>query len=114
MTERERRIIAHFHKTFYRTYRDEATLLKKAIEFLEMFEDCKVVRQNAVVRSGIADLLICYKGRFIACELKDETGMPTEQQLDFITAVQRSGGIGGVCRSLHDIWKLLERTATNT
>lgn len=114
MTERERRILNYYGSTLHTVYNDEATLLKKAIEFLEMFDSCKIVRQNAGARGGVADIILCYKGKFVACELKDATGKPTPQQLEFIASVIKSGGIAGVCRTLHDIWKLLERTTTNT
>lgn len=37
--------------------------------------------------------------RFAALEVKDTGGRPTKQQLAFIQAVQRNGGLGGICRS---------------
>lgn len=112
MTELERKIIRIYGSELYSTYGKEAELLAEAKEFLAMFEDCEVVREANPTKLGISDLLICYKGRFIACELKTETGKPSFHQLCFIERIKKCGGIAGVCRSLADIWNLLYSTAS--
>ena len=44
-------------------------------------------------KSGIADLLVCYKGYFIALELKSEDGKPSKLQIYNKKLVERAGGI---------------------
>jgi hypothetical protein len=44
---------------------------------------------------------------FVAIEVKTLTGRITEQQLDFINAVHRAGGIAGVARSVQDALDLI-------
>lgn len=49
---------------------------------------------------GGSDIIgITPDGRFLAIECKTERGKPRQQQLDFIAAVRRQGGVAGVARS---------------
>ncbi len=41
-------------------------------------------------------------GRFLACEIKTETGKPTDLQMNFITAVNRAGGVGFIAHSVEE------------
>lgn len=43
-------------------------------------------------KSGIPDLLICYKGKFIAVEVKATHGKPSELQLYHIRKIEEAGG----------------------
>lgn len=47
-------------------------------------------------QAGIPDLLICYKGKFIAIEVKAETGHASELQLRTIDDIKKAGGIAFV------------------
>lgn len=50
--------------------------------------------------SGVSDIIVLYKGRFIAIECKaDEKKLPTALQLKFLEKVKARGGIGLV---IHD------------
>jgi hypothetical protein len=112
MTEREERLLAYWHNKMNLEYPLEADFLKDAKAFCEMLgKSCLVVREAAATKNGVADLLLCYNGRFIACELKRIGGVPSPQQLKFIDKTIKAGGLGAVCRNLADIWKLIERTA---
>lgn len=104
--ERRYRAEEYYRNMMYHRFTQEATLLSYAKEFLEML-GAAVVRQTSET-AGISDLIICYQGRFIACELKRNDGQATEQQLAFIKKIQRAGGVGGVCRTLHDILNLVD------
>lgn len=41
-------------------------------------------------------------GRFLAIEIKSDKGKPTEEQISFITAVNRVGGIAFVAKSVEE------------
>lgn len=43
-------------------------------------------------QKGISDLIVCYKGRFVAIEVKSEGRKPTDNQLVFINNVKAAGG----------------------
>ena len=45
-------------------------------------------------KSGVPDLLVCYKGHFIAIEVKAENGRPSELQLYNIKKITEAGGYG--------------------
>ena len=47
---------------------------------------------NGMQRAGIPDLLICYKGRFIAVELKARNGKATPLQSWTLKRIRNSGG----------------------
>lgn len=66
---------------------------------------------NAIQRSGIADRLICYKGKFIAIELKREDGKGKESDNQKIERelIRRAGGIAIVADNLDDIKSVFER-----
>ena len=110
--DRTRRTLSFYGYSLHMTYRQEADFLKKAEEFCSMIgPSCLVVREAAATRNGVSDLLLCYRGRFIACELKRDNGEPSIQQLKFIEKVKAAGGSGGVCKCLADIWELMDHTA---
>lgn len=46
-------------------------------------------------------------GRFISVELKTEKGVVSEEQINWMNAVNGSGGIAGICRSEEDAFELL-------
>lgn len=43
-------------------------------------------------KAGIPDLLICYKGRFIAVEVKAANGKPSDLQLYHLKKIEEAGG----------------------
>lgn len=60
---------------------------------------------------GSADIIGIHKptGRFLAMEVKTETGRPTKEQLNFIEQVRAANGIAGIVRSVEDALDLLPR-----
>lgn len=49
-------------------------------------------------------------GRFLAVEVKTPKGRATKEQLRFIEAVQASGGIAGIARSVEDALDLIRHS----
>lgn len=43
-------------------------------------------------KSGVPDLLVCCKGKFLGIELKAPNGKPSELQLYNIEAIKKAGG----------------------
>ena len=56
---------------------------------------------------GISDFLGCYKGKFLAIEVKRDGREPTELQATFLEEVRRAGGIGFGARSVDDVIQAL-------
>jgi VRR-NUC domain len=52
---------------------------------------------------GIADIIGCYQGRFIAIEIKRPKGIVSPEQKAFLDRVNDAGGRGFVARSIEDV-----------
>ena len=49
-------------------------------------------------------------GIFSAIEVKSKTGKPTEDQLNFLRAVEKAGGFAGIAKSNDDISAIINRS----
>jgi hypothetical protein len=92
-------------------YSDEATLLRKVMEWLEpqRREQIKAIRVCDRYNKGYSDVFICVRGILVLAELKDDTGTPTPHQEIFLEEMCAAGAIGGVCRSVKDVADLVEK-----
>lgn len=57
---------------------------------------------------GFPDVLACYKGRFVALEVKTEKYAPTRQQIKVMSDIKKAGGYAVIVRSIEDVVKVLE------
>ena len=57
---------------------------------------------------GCADLTGCWRGRFVAIEVKTPTGFQSRPQRLFQAAVERAGGIYVIARSPADVLAVLQ------
>lgn len=57
---------------------------------------------------GVSDILGIWKGKFLAIEVKSETGRLSIEQKNFITRVNEEGGIAFMARSIEDCVKILK------
>ena len=64
----------------------------------------KVIQSN---RAGVADVLCCLDGRFIAIEVKTPRGRVAPLQEYHASLVVKAGGVSMVARSLDDVKKAL-------
>lgn len=60
-------------------------------------------------RRGISDWLICYKGRFIAIELKVGNNTATDLQKEFLDEVRAAGGYAAVCYFLDEVKEVIRK-----
>ncbi len=58
--------------------------------------------------AGIPDLIICYRGRFIALEVKNERGKLTPLQSATLEKIKRCGGIAKAVKSVEDVKEIIE------
>jgi len=63
---------------------------------------------TAYSRSGIPDLLCCYRGFFIGFEVKVPGGKPSKLQEYEIEQIRKSGGSAGIVYSIDDVKKAIE------
>lgn len=83
----KRRVIAHLRKRYGR--------------------EIYIVKQTSVNAAGTPDLLVCYRGRFVAMELKTAIGGPEKLQEQRIAEVEAAGGLAGIVRCPADADELL-------
>jgi len=89
------------------TYAQEATLTKKVKEWLDTQKDVFYYKASDRYQKGVSDFIICVDGIFVAAELKAADGIALPHQKLFIEEIQRAGGIGGICYTLHDVKELV-------
>lgn len=89
------------------TYAQEATLTKKVKAWLNTQDDIAYYKASDRYQKGISDFIICVDGIFVAAELKAAGGTASPHQKLFIKEIQRAGGIGGICYTLHDVKELV-------
>lgn len=58
---------------------------------------------------GISDIIFCYRGRFGAIEAKVGNDKLTPHQRIFLKEVLDAEGHGGVCRSVDDARRILQK-----
>lgn len=58
---------------------------------------------------GCSDVLCCWRGRFVAIEVKRPGEKPTIDQVAFLQGVQRSGGLAFVASSVDDVENYLNK-----
>lgn len=89
----------------------ESTFQDKIIRKLKKLPDCWYVKiwGGGFQRAGIPDILICYKGFFIAVELKNEIGEASELQKYNIEKIKEARGIALVIRPQNesDLWEIM-------
>lgn len=97
-------------KKFNGQYTEEAELLDAVKKWLEPQRRRGVHLIRVVDRytKGYSDLFINAHGRFIAVELKDDTGVASPHQEAFIEDVIAAGGAGGICRTVQEVANLID------
>jgi hypothetical protein len=94
----------------------ESEILRACMDYLTI-RDIAFIRVNggmimipgrnypfrATDKNGVADLLVCYRGQFIAVETKSARGKQSDDQKNFQAYVERSGGRYVLARSLEDM-----------
>lgn len=93
-----------------KVYTEEAELLKKVKEYFEPQErrGIKLLRISDRYAKGYSDLFFCVRGQFVVAELKDDVGVASPHQEEFIEDMIKCGAIGGVCRTVKEVADLVE------
>ena len=58
--------------------------------------------------AGIPDIIVCYKGKFIALEAKVGRNQPTRLQTATIVQIRHAGGIAAVVRSVDEVKEIMQ------
>ena len=92
----------------------ESAIQSKVLEYMNSLPECIAENVSGNARqSGRADINGCYRGRCVKIELKDPTDKgytATNQQKLYLLKWKKAGALVGVCYSLEDVKKLLEKS----
>lgn len=85
----------------------ESEIQKSILDYLSTVPDLFCFKSITSNKRGIPDIIICYKGRFIALEVKSPTGQVAEIQKLRISEIQNSKGRALVVRNLQQVKDLI-------
>lgn len=80
----------------------ESQIQAKIIAYLKTLPQCWFVKTVSNNMRGVPDILICYQGRFIAVEVKNEKGKASKLQLLQMESIEKSGGIAFIAHSFEE------------
>lgn len=88
----------------------ESDLIKKIQQYLKAVPDLFYFKEHGGMygQSGIPDLIVCYKGRFIAFEVKAGKNKATVLQEITIRQIFKAGGYALVVRSVEEVKQVIE------
>jgi len=76
-------------------YSRESQFQKDILDYLELIGALPIKVSKANV-NGVSDILACYKGFFVAIEVKLPYNKPSDLQVLFLQKVEESGGVAMV------------------
>lgn len=86
----------------------ETKLKNQVIKYLKTLEGCWYYKSSDRFTSGIPDLLICFRGHFVALELKAPKGKVSKLQSHTLAAIGDAKGSTSVCKTLLEVKTLFE------
>jgi Holliday junction resolvase len=87
----------------------ESVIVRDILKYLNSLNDCFAWKEHGGMygTAGIPDIICCYKGRFVALEVKRSDGQPTKLQLKTIRDIRRAGGQAYVVRSIAEVKEVI-------
>lgn len=84
----------------------EKQIQKKIIDYLKSI-GAYVIKTVVTSRSGVPDIIACYRGVFLAFEVKKEDGVVSKLQEYNIQEIKKAGGTCAVVRSLDEVKRII-------
>ena len=88
----------------------EKDIVKKILDYLATLSQCFAWKEHGgqYAQSGIPDIICCYKGKFVAFEVKTDTGKLSKLQEITLYRIQEAEGIAVKVTSLEEVKKILD------
>ena len=64
--------------------------------------------------AGLPDIIVCYRGRFVAFEVKTETGRPSKLQEITIAKIKAAKGEAFIVRSVQEVQAIIKNLEEET
>lgn len=88
----------------------EKAITNQILKYLKSLPECFVFKEHGGLygTSGIPDIIVCYKGKFVAFEVKTEKGKFSKLQEITIAKIRKANGMAFKVTSLEEVKKILE------
>lgn len=89
---------------------NESDLVRKIKDYLKTVLNCFYWKEHGgqYGTAGIPDIIVCYRGRFIAFECKVGNNKATVLQEQTIKQILKAGGYALVVRSVDEVRQIIE------
>ena len=83
----------------------EKAITNQILKYLKSIPECFAFKEHGGIYgvSGLPDIICCYKGKFVAFEVKTEKGRLSKLQEFMITKINGSGGMAFKVTSLQEV-----------
>lgn len=91
-------------------YMKEKTITNQILKYLKDLPECYAFKEHGGLygTSGIPDIICCYKGRFVAFEVKNEKGKLSKLQEITIEKIRKASGVAFKVTSLEEVKEILK------
>ncbi len=88
----------------------EKNTVRKILNYLKSLDKCFAFKMHGGLysTSGIPDIICCYKGKFVAFEVKTDIGKLSKLQEITLEKISNAGGIAHKITSLEQVKSILE------
>ena len=88
----------------------EKTITNQILKYLKDLPECYAFKEHGGLygTSGIPDIICCYKGRFVAFEVKNEKGKLSKLQEITIEKIRNAKGMAFKVTSLEEVKEILK------
>ena len=88
----------------------EKTITNQILKYLKNLPDCFAFKEHSGLygTSGIPDIIICYKGKFVAFEVKTEKGKFSKLQEITIEKIRNAKSMAFKVTSLEEVKEILK------
>ncbi len=88
----------------------ELDIVRAILKYLQTVPQCFCWKEHGGMygTAGIPDIICCYRGKFVAFEVKTGKGKTTALQESVINKIQKCGGKAAVVRSAEDVKAVLK------
>ena len=88
----------------------EKTITNQILKYLKSLPECFCFKQHGGLygTSGIPDIIVCYKGKFMAFEVKNERGKLSKLQEITIEKIRNAKGMAFKVTSLEEVKEILK------
>ena len=88
----------------------EKTITNQILKYLKSLPECFAFKEHGGLygTSGIPDIIVCYKGKFVAFEVKNENGKLSKLQEITIAKIRKANGMAFKVTSLEEVKEILK------